>query len=164
MYFIWLFKIRCHFGQQFIRGNSYIDGKSKLIFDLIFDLMSCLNRIWINQGSSCHIQKNFINRKRFHHRRIRCQYAFSDHRRYMPEYLSNPAIPALLFVLTPMKGTHCSHLYERLVAPYLHSHFHCFIYAHLLLFFFLIFCPQQPLLVNHFYILFKPDVQCHRAG
>ena len=79
MYFVRFFKIRCHFGQQFVRRNSYIDGKSKFISDPVFDLMSCFYRIRIDQRSAGHVKKNFIDRKGFHHRCIRCADFFKCH-------------------------------------------------------------------------------------
>ena len=63
MDFIRLFKIRCHLCQKLICSNSYVNGKSELIADLIFDLMCQCHRVRIDQVRAAHIEENFIDGK-----------------------------------------------------------------------------------------------------
>ena len=69
VYSVRLLKIRCHLCQQLIGRNSHIYCKSQLSVNFIFQLISCSHRIRIDQRSTRHIQKHFINGKGFHYRR-----------------------------------------------------------------------------------------------
>ena len=60
MHFIWFFKIRCHLSQQFIRGYSYIYGKTKLIAYCIFNLHSTIYWRMKSMRNTGKIQKAFI--------------------------------------------------------------------------------------------------------
>ena len=43
-------EIRCHFGQEFICGDSNIDGKSKLLVNPVLDFVRRRNRVRIQKG------------------------------------------------------------------------------------------------------------------
>lgn len=70
VYFVWFFEIRCHFGQEFICGDSNIDGKSKLLVNPVLDFVRRRNRVRIQKGSSRHIEEYLIDRKGFHDRGV----------------------------------------------------------------------------------------------
>ena len=67
---IGLFPFRSHFGRGFARGDTDIDGETQFFFDPLLQIQSRFFRRAEKFFLPRHIQKAFVDGKRFHRRRI----------------------------------------------------------------------------------------------